>query len=281
MIRLVPLLALAVALPAFADLQKCAGPQGTTIYTDKPCPATATPAAAPVPAHAAAGAAPVDAPLEILETGVPVIVQMAGRFAWLDDDTLAITTFADPNAKAPWMVRKIVAYDVPAHAASTLVARGFIDCSNAGYNLVSLETGDLESRFAIGSRAAPPVQQFEIWNPAAHPGRRHRPSSRPRGNPSACMKPAAEALALHDLAGSRKPVRYLQPEHGTVVWGALDDSGHPAGPTLVTPKKKVALAANISDISHDACAGCRSALGYQLAPGAHMTGHWIRRATCR
>ena len=36
MIRLVPLLALAVTLPAFADLQKCAGPQGTTIYTDKP-----------------------------------------------------------------------------------------------------------------------------------------------------------------------------------------------------------------------------------------------------
>ena len=39
----------------------------------------------------------MDAPIEILETGVPVIVQMPGRFAWLDDDTLAITTFADPS----------------------------------------------------------------------------------------------------------------------------------------------------------------------------------------
>jgi len=44
--------------------------------------------------HAAPAIAPVDAPIDILETGVPVIVQMAGRFAWLDDDTLAITTFA-------------------------------------------------------------------------------------------------------------------------------------------------------------------------------------------
>ena len=49
---------------------------------------------------------------------MPVIVQMPGRFAWLDDDTLAITTFADANAKAPWMVRKIVAYDVPARRAA-------------------------------------------------------------------------------------------------------------------------------------------------------------------
>ena len=103
-----------------------------------------------VPAtHAAASVAPVDAPIEILETGVPVIVQMPGRFAWLDDDTLAITTFADPNAKAPWMVRKIMAYDVPSHTGSVLVQRGFIDCINAGHNLVGLEIGDLESRFAI------------------------------------------------------------------------------------------------------------------------------------
>ena len=58
---------------------------------------------------------------------------------------------ADPAAKAPWMVRKIIAYDVPAQKSSPLVPRGFVTCTNAGYNLVSLEIGDLESRFAIGS----------------------------------------------------------------------------------------------------------------------------------
>ena len=271
MTRLLPLLALALSTSAFADLQKCPGPQGTTIFTDKDCPALARPAGAPPPRAAAApGAAiaPVDAPLPLQETGVPVIVQMAGRFAWLDDDTLAITTFADPAAKAPWMVRKIVAYDVPSARSSVLVARGFVDCTNAAYNLVSLETGDLESRFAVGSHAAPSVQQFQVWDPAA---RRLSPAPaefKAAWHPSACMKPAPEDLALHDLLASKKPVRYLQPEHGTLAWGTLDDSGHPVGPTLVTPRKKITLALGINDISHDVrWLPFRNA--YQLAPGAH------------
>ena len=273
--RLFPLLALAAAAPAFgATLQKCAGPQGTIVYTDQDCPAAPKPgapaarAAAPSTAPVAAGGPPVDAPIQIQETGIPVIVQMAGRFAWLDDDTLAITTFADPNAKAPWMVRKIVAYDVPSRATSVLVPRGFVDCTNAGYKLVSLETGDLESRFAIGSRAAPSVQQFAVWDPAA---RRLAPAPaefKAGWHPSACMKPAPEDLALHDLLASKKPVRYLQPEHGVLMWGALDDSGHPIGPTLVTPKKKVPLALGINDISHDV-RWLPFANAYQLAPGVH------------
>ena len=267
--RLLPLLALAASLPAFADMQKCVDSQGATIYTDKDCPSANKPATpAPRAPAAAMGTAPTDAPLEILETGVPVIVQMPGRFAWLDDDTLAITTFADPHAKAPWMVREIVAYDVPTHAGRTLVARGFIDCTNPGYNLVSLEVGDLESRFAIGPRAAPSVQQFQIWDPATRKLAPAPAEFKADWHPSACMKPAAEDLAIHDLAGSRKPMRYLQPEHGTVVWGTLDDTGHPTGPTLVTAKKKVVLALSINDISHDVrWLPFRKA--YQLAPGGH------------
>ncbi len=267
--RLLPLLALALSTSAFADLQKCAGPQGTTIYTDKDCPAVAKPAAPPTrAAPAAAAAAPTDAAAEILDTGVPVIVQMPGRFAWLDNDTLAITTFADANAKAPWMVRKIVAYDVPSRRASLLVARGFVDCTNAGYNLVSLELGDLESRFAIGSRAAPAVQQFQVWDPAARKLGPAPAELKAGWHPSACMKPAPEDLGLHDLQGSKKPLRYLQPEHGTVSWGALDDNGHPVGPTLVTPKKKVVLAMSVNEMSHDVrWVPFRKA--YQLAPGEH------------
>ena len=270
--RLFPLLALALSASAFADMQKCAGPQGTTIYTDRDCPAVAPPTtrpAAPPPARAsAAGSAPVDAPIEILETGVPVIVQMAGRFAWLDDDTLAITTFADPNAKAPWMVRRIVAYDVPSRRSSVLVPRGFVDCTNAAYNLVSLETGDLESRFAVGSHGAPSVQQFQVWDPAARKLTPAPPEFKAAWHPSACMKPAPEDLGVHDLLASKKPVRYLQPEHGTLVWGTLDDNGHPTGPALVTARKKVPLALGINDISHDVrWLPFRNA--YQLASGVH------------
>jgi hypothetical protein len=268
MTRLLPLLALVVSLPALADLQKCVDAQGKVSYTDRDCPTAAKPAATPAASPRTAGAAPVDAPVEILETGIPVITQMPGRFAWLDDDTLAITTFADANAKAPWMVRKIVAYDVPARKASVLVPRGFVDCVNAEHRLVSLDIGDLESRFAIGSRAAPSVQQFEVWDPAARTLSPAPADVKAGWHPAACMKPAPEDLAIHDLEGSKKPVRYLQPEHGTVVWGTLDDSGHPVGPMLVTPKKKIPLALSVNDISHDVrWLPFRKA--YQLAPGAH------------
>lgn len=218
--------------------------------------------------HAAPAIAPVDAPIDILETGVPVIVQMAGRFAWLDDDTLAITTFADPHAKAPWMVRKILAYDVPSRASSVLVQRGFLECTNAGHHLVGLEIGDLESRFAIASRAAPAVQQFDIWDPASRTLSLAPAEFKAAWHPGACMKPAPEDLPIHDLLGSKKPLRYLQPEHGTLVWGTLDDAGHPIGPTLLTAKKKVTLAASIGDVSHDVrYLPFRNA--YQLSPGVH------------
>jgi hypothetical protein len=271
MIRLLPLLALALATPAFADLQKCVDAQGGTIFTDQDCPSNGKHAPAPTnapatPAKASAGGAPVDAPLEILDTGVPVIVQMPGRFAWLDDDTLAITTYADAAAKAPWMVRKIVAYAVPARSASVLVPRGFIDCANASHHLVSLETGDLESRFAVGSRAAPSVQKFAQWDPATR--QLGHATDAAGWHPAACLKPAPEDLGVRDLLSSKKPLRYLEPEHGTLSWGALDDSGHPVGPTLVTPKKKIVLALTINDISHDVrWLPFRKA--YQLAPGAH------------
>ena len=43
--RRLPLLALALSAPAFADLQKCVDPQGSVAHTDKDCPST--------PGHAA------------------------------------------------------------------------------------------------------------------------------------------------------------------------------------------------------------------------------------
>jgi hypothetical protein len=265
------LLTFALSQPAAAQIRKCPGPHGTTVYSDQDCP---TPDAPPA-ARAAAAATradrsgpPVDAPGDVLETGVAVITQMPGRFAWLDDDTLAITTFADPKAKAPWMVRRIVAFDVPTRATRTLVPRGFLDCVNAGYRLVGLQQGDLESRFAVGSRAAPAVQQFDLWDPATRTLAPAPADVAAGWHPGACLKPAPEDLAIHDLAGSRKPLRYLQPEHGTLAWGALDDAGHPGGPVLQTPKKKIVLALSLNEISHDV-RWLPFRRAYQLSPGVH------------
>ena len=271
MFRTLALLAFAAtaALPAAAQIQKCAGPHGTTVYSDKGCatpPAGHDTLALATIAHA--GTAPVDAPLEIVETGIPAIIQMAGRFAWLDDDTLAVTTFADPRAKAPWMVRRIVAWDAITRTTRTLVPRGFIDCVNVSHRLVGLELGDLESRFAIGSHSPPSVQQFQLWDPATHALSPAPSEYGASWHPAACMKPAPEDLGVHDLLGSKKPLRYLQPEHGTLAWGALDESGHPSPPAFFTPRKKIALALSINEISHDVrWLPFRQA--YQLAPGAH------------
>ena len=224
--------------------------------------------AAPHAAAVAVAVAPVDAPVEILDTGVPVIVQMPGRFAWLDDDTLAITTFADPGAKAPWMMRKIVAYDVPSRAAPCSWRAASWTAPTPATTSSAWRLGDLESRFAIGSHAAPSVQQFQTWDPAARKLSPAPAEFKAGWHPSACMKPAPEDLGIHDLLGSKKAVRYLQPEHGTVVWGALDDNGHPSGPTLVTAKKKVTLALSVNDVSHDV-RYIPFRKSYQLAPGVH------------
>ena len=261
-------LALVAAFPAFGQIHACPG-QKTTTYVEGDCPPVKSAGAAPVVAAVrASGGGAVDAPLDIVETGVPAITQLAGRFTWLDDDTLAITTFADPHAKAPWMVRKIVAFDVASHAVTPLVPRGFIDCSNVGVHLVSLEIGDLESRFAVASKAPPAVQQFDIWNPDTHTLSPAPAEFKEGWHPAACLKPAPEDLAQHDLLGSPRPVRYLLPEHGTLAWGNLDENGHPEGPSLRTPKKKVVLALSINDISHDVrWLPWRHA--YQLEAGVH------------
>ena len=125
--RRLPLRALALSAPAFADLQRCVDPQGTVTHSDQDCPGTPRhPAPRAVAATSTGTAAPIDAPREVLDTGVAVITQVPGRFAWLDNHTLAIMTFADPGAQAPWMRCKIVAWDAAAHPAGVLVPRGFM-----------------------------------------------------------------------------------------------------------------------------------------------------------
>jgi hypothetical protein len=274
MLRSLTLLALVAtaALPAAAQIRKCQGPNGLS-FADGKCP-PGTKALDVLPetkaaAGAATGSAVPDAPLAAIETGIPVITQLAGKFAWLDADTLAITTFGDPKAKVPWMVRKIVAFDVATNATSTLVPRGFIDCANAEFDLVGLEIGDLESRFAVGSTAAPAVQQFRLWDAASRTLVPAPADYKAGWHPKACLKPAPEDLAIDDLLGNKKPVRYLQPEHGTLEWASLDAQGHPEGPSLHTPKRKIMLAGlSINEISHDVrYLPFRN--GYQLAAGVH------------
>ncbi len=261
--------ALAAAWPAAAQIRKCQGPNGLSFAEGNCPPGTHALDVLPETRAATTAAGSVgDDPLEAIDTGIPLIAQLAGKFAWLDSNTLAVTTFGDPQAKTPWMVRKIVAFDVPTRATSVLVPRGFIDCANPEFNLVGLELGDLESRFAVGSHAAPAQQQFQLWDAGAHRFGPAPAEYKASWNPKACLKPAPEDLAV-DLSLSKKPLRYLQPEHGTIEWAAIDAQGHPEGPSLHTPRRKIMLTGlSINDISHEIrYVPFRNA--YQLSAGTH------------
>ena len=275
MLRSLTLLAFAAvaAMPVAAQIRKCQGPNGLS-FADGNCPPgtrplDATPEARAAVARAAPSQAVADEPLAAIDTGIPVITQLAGKFAWLDADTLAITTFGDPKAKVPWMVRKIVAFDLRTNTASTLVARGFVECSNPEFRLVGLQLGDLASRFAIGSRAAPAVQQFQLWDAGARTLSPAPVEYKAAWHTRTCLKPAPEDLAIEDLLGSKKPLRYLQPEHGTLEWATLDAQGHPEGPSLHGPRRRIMLTGlSINEISHDVrYLPFRN--GYQLAAGVH------------
>jgi hypothetical protein len=288
-------LALALALagtgPACAQILKCQAADGAVSYSQgTSCPAgsrpqamkpprdaaSATPGEAPAPmalaqpaAHPGPAGAVVDAPLPLIETGVPAITQLAGQYGWLDADTLALTTYADPPAKAPWMVRRIVAFDVPRRSASTLVARGFVDCVDPAHALVGLELGDLESLFGVGSKAPPPAAQFQVWDAGARTLAPAPAATFAGWHPHACLKTSAEDLAIADLSLDKKPLRYLEPEHGVIAWGIGTD-GHPEPPTLRTARHHAALPLSINEISHDVH-WLPFAKSYQLTAGTRDT----------
>jgi hypothetical protein len=258
--------ALSAAAPASAQILKCQAAGGAISYTQGACPpgARAVPmgkqaldanALESLPPARAGRAAPPggglpDAPLAAIDTGVPVITQMVGRYAWLDADTLAITTFSEPRGATPWMVRRVVAFDAGSHAVKTLLPKGFLECADPMHALVSVEIGDLESRFGGGSKAAPATQQFEVWMSDSR-ALAAAPAGVSAGwHPHSCAKVAPEDMALSDLFWSKKPMRYLEPEHGELAWGFGAD-GHPQAPSLRTAKKKTMLPLGINDISHE------------------------------
>lgn len=271
------------AVPAAAQILKCQSPGGAISYTQTTCP----PGARALPmgrqaldarsleslpptraGHAeTANAGVPDAPLASVDTGVAVITQMVGRYAWLDAGTLAITTYSEPRGKTPWMMRRIVAFDAEARTAKTLVPKGFIECTDPMHALVSLDVGDLESRFGAGSKSPPAVQQFALWLSDSRTMAPAPAEAAAGWHPHSCMKVAPEDMALTDLFWSKKPMRYLEPEHGELAWGFGAD-GHPEPPSLRTAKKKTMLPLGINDISHDV-RYLPWAKAYQLSAGTY------------
>ncbi len=284
---------------ALAEVHKCQGPHGTT-YSDGPCPAsqaavTYTPrdllkaeptgagptspastrpgppsvAARAPAATAVAAAGPVpDAPLPVVETGVATIEQVPGRLAWLDADTLAVTTYTEPRAKVAWIARRVVAVDTRSHAVATLVPKGFLDCSNPDTGLVGVQVGDLESAFGVHADAPKPVHQFLAWNPASH-AVAPAPADLAAGvHAASCLRTRPEDVAANDWWEGSRALRYLGPKDGVIRWG-MGDSGRPEGPSLQNGSRKTMLDVTTSEMARQV-RPLPFRKAYQLAPGQHQ-----------
>jgi hypothetical protein len=285
---------LVVCVPAHAEVHKCQGPKGVITYSDAPCPGSSEvtyaprellkappgpgqdlppPRSGPTPpataGTAAAGHVP-DAPAPAWDTHLGVIEQIPGRSAWLDADTLAVTTYGDPKAPVGWMVRKVVAADARTHAIAELVPRGFLDCTNPDAGLVGIHTGTLEGRFAVRSNAPPPVQRFLQWDAARHAAAPAAGEFASGWHAASCLKPAPEDLAQDDWWEGARALRYLQPKDGLIHWGMVG-GGRPEGPSLQNGTRKTMLDATTDDIArHVRHLPWRKA--YQLSPGRYTAG---------
>ena len=175
-----------------------------------------------------AQAAIPDAPLPVVDTGIPALKQVPGRFVWLDDDTLAVTTYGDEKISVDWASRKIVAYSVKRNATETLISKGFLTCSNPSHQMVSLELGDLQSMYIGNSKEPPPVRKLHRWDSSARKLVDDDARLSQAWHPYFCVQmPVSE---FNEAMQSWVSYRYLQPGDGRLEWDATEQSK--AGPVL-------------------------------------------------
>lgn len=174
-------------------------------------------------AHAtsAASAAKIpDAELPIIETGVAMLPNARGPFAWLDAHTLAITTFAgDPRAANSWTSQQVVAFNTRTRQQRTIVPQGRLTCTNPPAGVVSAAVGDTRAYFHGSEFGPAPTTQWFKWDGAANrlvswPDRAH-----PNWNDSLCRQTLAEDVK-ESIPGAHndQPRIYLQPGEGFITW---------------------------------------------------------------
>ncbi|HEX5684902.1 MAG TPA: hypothetical protein VFY73_12830 [Ideonella sp.] len=201
-------------------------------------------------ATSAAGAAKIpDAELPIIETGVAMLPNARGPFAWLDSHTLAITTFAgDPQATNSWTSQQVVAFDTRSRQRRTIVPRGRLTCTNPPAGVVSAAVGDTRAYFRGSEFGPAPVTQWFKWDGASSrlvpwPDRAH-----PDWNDVACRQMLPED-ARKPIPGSiDHPRIYLQPGEGFITWQrAFGDEPRPL--QLRLGEQSIDLAATSGEIT--------------------------------
>ncbi len=164
-------------------------------------------------AHAAP--AIVDAPAPLMNTEVALLDQTTGDFAWLDDHTLAITTYAETGETASRGAKKVVAYDTRSKNTTTLVPRGSLMCTNPAAGVVGIETGAQRKRYFPRPLSPGPAPHLFQWD-AARSALVPADLALKQWNPGLCLKTSAADLIEPALSLAEKPLRYLQPQHGVI-----------------------------------------------------------------
>ncbi|WP_374568559.1 hypothetical protein [Ideonella sp.] len=221
----------------------------------------------------AAGATKIpDAELPVIETGVAMLPNARGPFAWLDAHTLAITTFAgDPRATNAWTSQQVVAFDTRNRQRHTLVPQGRLSCTNPPAGVVSAVVGDTRAYFQGSEFGPAPATQWFKWDGAANrlvpwPERAH-----PNWNSSLCRQTLAEDVR-HPMPGADngQPRLYLQPGEGFITWHrAFGNEPQPV--RLISGDREIAL-----DVTSD-----RIGLNITHLPflGAHLLSAGLYRWT--
>lgn len=150
----------------------------------------------------------------VIETRIPVLWRV-GVIAWLDSDTLAITTHK--TTPFQWWYGKIMAFDVRREAATTLDDAAFLNCTSARTNLVAVTKGSHELTFlGPGPGRTAPEKVFFRWDASSKSLVAEEKEGDSRSNWNICRQTAPADRRQVDLALVQNGVRYLEPGDGVL-----------------------------------------------------------------
>jgi hypothetical protein len=193
-----------------------------------------------------------DAELPAIETGVAMLSNARGRFAWLDAHTLAITTYAgDMNAQHAWTAQQVVAFDTRSRQRRTIVPQGRLICTNPAAHVASVAVGDTRAIF-LGKEFGPaPTNQWFKWDRAANRLAAWPEQAHPNWNAHLCRQTLVEDATQPTPGAHGNQSRiYLQPGEGFITWDRTFGNA-PRPVRLKSGQRDIAIEATSDQIGLD------------------------------
>lgn len=147
------------------------------------------------------------------------VTRNIGKFLWLDEDTLAITTPRGEENK--FWDSKIVAVSAASGKVTTILERGFLNCVDPSNQMVALVKGSQASSYYPPDNAPglEPTPLFLIWNKSGRRFEKEEGVPHPTENWLACVRSNSQDSMEHPLEMASKTYRLLSKSHGSLRWG--------------------------------------------------------------